>query len=40
MGTDPVTTYYDNYYIAGHRSYVSYDRYLKTGPYNYGFTNP
>ena len=40
VGTDPVTTFYDNYYIAGHRSYVSYDRYLKTGPYNYGFTNP
>jgi immune inhibitor A len=40
VGTDPVTTYYDNYYIAGHRSYVSYDRYLKTGPYNYGFSNP
>jgi immune inhibitor A len=28
---------YDNYYIAGHRTYVSYDRYLKTGPYNFGF---
>lgn len=30
---------FDNYYIAGHRSYVSYDKYLKTGPYNFGFTN-
>ena len=30
---------FDNYYIAGHRSYVSYDRYLKTGPYNFGFAN-
>jgi immune inhibitor A len=30
---------YDNYYIAGHRTYVSYDRYLKTGPYNFGFLN-
>jgi immune inhibitor A len=30
---------YDNFYIAGHRTYVSYDRYLKTGPYNFGFTN-
>jgi immune inhibitor A len=29
----------DNYYIAGHRSYVSYDKYLKTGPYNFGFAN-
>ncbi|WP_298801810.1 immune inhibitor A domain-containing protein [uncultured Pseudokineococcus sp.] len=28
---------YDNYYIAGHRSYVSYDQYLRTGPYNFGF---
>ena len=28
---------YDNYYIAGYRTYVSYDRYLKTGPYNFGF---
>jgi immune inhibitor A len=28
---------YDNYYIAGHRTYVSYDKYLKTGPYNFGF---
>ena len=30
---------YDNYYIAGHRSYVKYDKYLKTGPYNFGFAN-
>ncbi|MRK01436.1 M6 family metalloprotease domain-containing protein [Aeromicrobium sp. S22] len=29
----------DNYYIAGHRSYVSYDKYLKTGPYNFGYAN-
>ncbi|HET6954665.1 MAG TPA: immune inhibitor A domain-containing protein [Acidimicrobiales bacterium] len=28
---------FDNYYIASHRSYVSFDRYLKTGPYNFGF---
>ncbi|MEV6492807.1 immune inhibitor A domain-containing protein, partial [Actinoplanes sp. NPDC051633] len=33
------TGQYDNYYIAGHRTYVSYDRYLKTGPYNFGFAN-
>ena len=33
------TELFDNYYIAGHRSYVSYDKYLKTGPYNFGFTN-
>lgn len=34
---DSLTTAYDNYYIAGYRTYVSYDRYLKTGPYNFGF---
>ncbi|WP_130510279.1 immune inhibitor A domain-containing protein [Krasilnikovia cinnamomea] len=28
---------FDNFYIAGHRSYVSYDKYLKTGPYHYGY---
>jgi len=31
------TNLFDNYYIAGQRSYVSYDRYLETGPYNFGF---
>jgi immune inhibitor A len=31
------TTAYDNYYLAGYRSYVSYDRYLATGPYNFGW---
>src|SRR3954451_19324541 len=25
---------YDNYYVASNREYVSYDQYLKTGPYN------
>ena len=29
--------FYDNFYIAGHRSYVSYDKYLKTGPYFFGY---
>jgi immune inhibitor A len=38
MGSD-IFTEYDNYYIAGHRSYVSYDKYLKAGPYVYAFTN-
>ena len=33
------TKTYDNYYIAGHRSYVSYDKYLKTGPYYFGYPN-
>lgn len=31
------TDRFSNYYIASNRSYVSYDRYLKTGPYNFGF---
>ena len=30
------TTAYDNYYIASNRTYVSFDKYLKTGPYNFG----
>jgi len=34
-----VTADYDNYYIAGHRSYVSYDRYLETGPYYFGYAD-
>src|SRR4051812_46727515 len=38
VGTS-ATNDFDNYYIAGHRTYVSYDRYLKTGPYNFGFLN-
>ncbi len=33
------TDLYDNYYVMGHRSYVGYDKYLQTGPYNFGFTN-
>ncbi|HLR85092.1 MAG TPA: immune inhibitor A domain-containing protein [Nocardioidaceae bacterium] len=31
------TKLYDNYYIASHRDYVSFDKYLKTGPYNFGW---
>ncbi|MFI5713369.1 immune inhibitor A domain-containing protein [Kribbella sp. NPDC051620] len=34
-----LTTPYDNYYIASHRNYVSYDENLKTGPYNFGWAN-
>ncbi|HYI56281.1 MAG TPA: immune inhibitor A domain-containing protein [Microlunatus sp.] len=30
---------FDNYYIASNRTYRSYDRYLRTGPYNFGWTN-
>ena len=33
------TALFDNYYVMGHRSYVGYDKYLKTGPYNFGFAN-
>ncbi|MFD1859936.1 immune inhibitor A domain-containing protein [Aeromicrobium camelliae] len=33
------TTEASHYYIMGHRSYTSYDQYLKTGPYNFGFMN-
>lgn len=33
------TDEYDNYYVMGHRSYVSYDRYLRTGPYNFGYAS-
>ena len=31
------TADYDNYYIAGYRTYTSYDQYLQSGPYNFGF---
>ena len=33
------TQQYDNYYIASNRTYTSYDKYLKTGPYNFGWAN-
>jgi immune inhibitor A len=28
---------FDHYYIASNRTYASYDRYMRTGPYNFGF---
>jgi immune inhibitor A len=31
------TVHYDRYYIAAWRTYVSYDTYLRWGPYNFGF---
>ncbi|QAY71544.1 immune inhibitor A domain-containing protein [Xylanimonas protaetiae] len=31
------TTYHPGYYIAANRTYVSYDQYLKTGPYYFGY---
>jgi immune inhibitor A len=34
-----VTNAHDNFYIASHINYVSFDRYLRTGPYNFGFLN-
>ncbi|GAA4350737.1 immune inhibitor A domain-containing protein [Angustibacter luteus] len=34
-----VTNSFANYYIASNRSYVSYDRWLESGPYNFGFAN-
>jgi len=36
---DSVTKGYANYYIASHRDYVSFDKYLQSGPYNFGFLN-
>jgi len=30
---------YDNFYIASHRTYESFDKYMKTGPYNFGFAD-
>ena len=34
-----VTNPYDHYYLASYRAYVSYDRYLRWGPYNFGWAN-
>ena len=33
-----ITDDYAQYYIAENRQYVSYDKTLKTGPYNFGFS--
>ena len=33
------TSDFDNYYIAGNRTYEGYDKYLQTGPYNFGFAD-
>ncbi len=38
VGTS-VSTFHDNFYIAGQRAYVSYDQYLKAGPYYFGYAN-
>jgi immune inhibitor A len=34
-----LTTAYDNYYIASNRAYTSFDKYLRTGPYNFGLAS-
>jgi len=31
------STLYDHYYVASNRTYTAFDRYLQTGPYNFGF---
>jgi immune inhibitor A len=33
------TVAYDNFYIASNRAYVSFDRYLRSGPYNFGWAD-
>ena len=32
-----LTRSYDDYYLASHRDHVSFDSYLRTGPYNFGW---
>lgn len=33
------TQTYPNYYLASYRSYVGYDQYLESGPYNFGWVS-
>lgn len=35
--TGTETQSFDNFYVATHRTYQSYDQYMRTGPYNFGF---
>ena len=35
--TGTVKKAFDNFYIASNRTYESYDQYMKSGPYNFGF---
>lgn len=37
--TGTEVSYHPAYYIASNREYVSYDKGLRTGPYNFGFPN-
>lgn len=32
-----ITATHDQFYLASNRAYVSYDKYLRTGPYNFSF---
>ena len=34
-----ITEDFDNFYLASHRDYVSFDKYLQSGPYNFGFND-
>ncbi|MFL6143100.1 MAG: immune inhibitor A domain-containing protein [Labedaea sp.] len=35
--TGTETQSFDNFYVASNRTYQSYDQYMQTGPYNFGF---
>ncbi|AHI00641.1 immune inhibitor A domain-containing protein [Kutzneria albida] len=35
--TGTETQSFDNFYLASNRTYQSYDQYMQTGPYNFGF---
>ncbi|MFG2099557.1 immune inhibitor A domain-containing protein [Micromonospora echinaurantiaca] len=39
IAEETYTRAFDNFYIAGARHYISYDKYLKTGPYFFGYAN-
>jgi immune inhibitor A len=34
-----ITQDYDNYYVASNRTYTSFDKYLQSGPYNFGWAS-
>ena len=36
VGSKTDTVYYPQFYIASNREYVAFDKYLRTGPYNFG----
>ncbi|MEV4540551.1 immune inhibitor A domain-containing protein [Micromonospora echinaurantiaca] len=39
IAEETYTEAFENFYIAGTRHYISYDKYLKTGPYFFGYAN-